>query len=202
MEKNAQIWRQKAGPIFTAVLIYSIAGILATLVGSLTPTTAMHRIDGGNILFYILGITNLVGLTLFIMALGNFGVILDERDGRSIGNVRTGSILNLIGVVLSLIPFMGWAGGIFNLIGWIMMLVGYMSLKNSPSFPAKARKGASNLFLAMIVSLTGGLIMLIFGWIPIIRVVGGIIAFILYAVAFLLMLCGWLHIKNADPDVL
>lgn len=202
MEKNTQLWRQKASPIFTAVLIYSIAAVLATLIGSIASTAAMLGIGGAKIIFLLLEAANLAGLILFILALGHFAAILDHEDSQSIGNVRTGAILNLAGVVLTLIPFMGWAGGILNIVGWVLMLVGYMALKNSASFPAQARKGASNLFLAMIISLIGGIVMLIFGWIPIIRLVVGIIVSLLYAIALVLMLCGWINVKNADPDVI
>lgn len=202
MEKNRQIWHRKASPVFTAVLIYSIAAALATLISSVVWPSAMFRMDGVLIFFYILEVVYILGLILFIIALTHFGAILDHEDSQSIGNIRTGASLNLIGVGLTLIPFMGWVGGILNILGWVLMLVGYMSLKNSVSFPAKARKGASNLFLAMIISLIGGIVMLIFGWIPIIRLVVGLIVFAVYAIAFVLMLSGWINIKDADPDVM
>lgn len=148
MENNVQVWRQKVRPVFTSVLIYSIASILITIIGAIAMVkigmleTAGFKILWGTVAFkipyYILGTAAFAGKILFIITLGYFGAILEKK---AVGNVRLGMILLLVGLAIALIPHVGWGGKtLFIIAGWIMMLVGYMSLKNSPTFPQKREK--------------------------------------------------------------
>jgi hypothetical protein len=135
----------------------------------------------------------IIGYLLYIKGLIDFTSILKNEDNKAMKNVRNGAILMIAATVFSL-DFIGFPGiliAIINIVGFILMLVGYSKLKNSPTFHAQARVGATKLFLAMILSLVGAIL----GIIPLI---GGIINGILSIIAFILVLLGWNSIKNAE----
>lgn len=215
MEKSVQVWSQKTKNIWIGVLLYAIGGIVYGIVAGLgsglsaandlMSAAGAGSVGGGgfmNVLSYLVLAAVIVGYVLYILGLGGFREILDQKDADAIGRVRLGAILSAASYVWMLFGFWGWVSGILNIVAFVFMLLGYMALKNSSTFPAKARKGASTLFLSMILGLVAGFISLLLGWIPVVGAIIGFIAGILSLVAFILVFVGWANIKNADPAVM
>lgn len=213
MEKNLQIWAQKTKTIWIGVLLYAIGGIVYGIVAGLSSAAStasdlmsmagMSSGGGGvgfiTVLEYLLLAAVIVGYVMYILGLGKFREILDAPDATAIGKVYIGAILSAASYVWMLFGFWGWVSSVLNIVAFVFMLLGFMALKNSSTFPAKARKGASNLFISMIIGLIASVVALLLGWIP---VVGGLIPGILNLIAFIMVFVGWAQIKNADPAVL
>lgn len=204
MEKSVPNWTQVTKNIYTGVLLYQIANVLYAIISPIkgaakTAGAAMSFMSTGTIassgpgfwgiLMYILLAAIIVGYFLFLKGLGEWAPMLSPGDAKAVKQVRTGVILGLVATVIAFIPVIGWFRGIINIIAFIMMLLGYNALKNSSTFPPEAAKGASSLFIAMILSLVGAVI----GFIPLI---GGFIEMVLDIVAFFMILSGWGKIKN------
>jgi uncharacterized membrane protein len=115
---------------------------------------------------------------------------LNGEDQKSIGKVRIAYILLLISVAVDFIPLMGWVSTVLGIIAFIYMLLGYSALKNSTTFPELARKGASLLFVALILLIVG----YVLDFIPI---VGDVLEGILSIVAYILTFLGGKKIKDA-----
>jgi hypothetical protein len=207
MENNLSRWSQATKMIYQGVLLYSLSSVLyslfsmingwvsgaASLMEFATSGTVSAGIGFLDVIEWIFLLAIIVGYFLFFKGLTDFRPQLQQADGAAIGRVRLGVLLGIIGSVVSFIPVIGFLGGILSLIGFIMMLIGYNALKGSATFPVKARSGASTLFIAMILSLVGGIL----AFIPLI---GGVIAFIMNVVVFFMVLSGWAAIKNSTPD--
>ena len=131
------------------------------------------------------------GYWLFIKSLDIFKGQVNVVDAPRIGSIRTATILSIVGVIVAVIPVISFVGGILNLIAWILLLLAYSGLKNSVTFPEGARRGASKLFLAMILGIIGWVI----GLIPLI---GSAIETILEIVAFFMVLSGWKCISQSE----
>lgn len=198
-------WSQQTKKIYNGVLLYSIAGIIYAIFEPIndlqdTANTFSSLADGGgkstfgdsDVVKYSLLACIIIGYFLFLKGLKVFATLLEPADQTALGKVRTGVILSLIATGVDFIPFFGWAAGILNIIAFILMIIGYAALKNSPTFPDKARKGASRLFISMILLIIGGLL----GFIPI---AGGFIEMIFDIIAFIMVLSGWKTIKNSTP---
>ncbi|MDR1602735.1 MAG: hypothetical protein LBS42_09960 [Tannerella sp.] len=206
MTKNEQ-WSKETAAIFNGVLLYSIAGVLHSI---LSPIEALYSFgdtlssfgtgeglagaSAFTVFTYILSAGIIGGYILFLLGLSGFARILEPNDSASVGKIRTGVILGLIATGVGFIPLIGWiVGGILNIIAFIMMLIAYSALKNSRTFPAGARRGAGSLFTSQILLIIG----VVLGWIPF---VGGIFRGILNIIAFILLLTGWATIKNTQPE--
>jgi uncharacterized membrane protein len=200
---NKTLWSQQTKKIFNGILLFSIAWIaygifepiesLFSGIGTLASFSGASDPTGGagtalSIITYLLLIGIGLGYILTIVGLGNFGNILDEADKKAVGSVRTAFILALIAVVLDFLPLPGIIGGIVYLIAVILMLVGYGKLKKSSSFPGG--KGASTLFVAMIL--------IVVGWVlDFIPLIGDWMEALLTIIAYIMTLVGWNKIKNA-----
>lgn len=205
MENLQQSWKQTTASLYKAVLIFTVAGIASsvfTFVLAITATASVIAAfssgeisTGGLGLWSVLNIAAAVavvyGYWLFIRSLDLFREMVDPADAPCIGSIRSATILSLVGVVLACIPLIGIVGGIVNLIAWIMLLIAYSNLKDSATFPEGARKGASKIFVAMILGVIGWVV----GWIPI---VGAVIALILSIVSFFMVLSGWRCIADSE----
>jgi len=194
-------WSQETKKIFNGILLYSLGGIAYGIldpIDSLMSAGEMVGVtSGGGIistLCYILLAAIIIGYVLTFLGLTGFRKILELNDATAIGKVRTAFILAIIAAGVSFIPLMGWAAGILNIIAFILMLLGYSALKTSTTFPELARKGASTLFVALILLLVGAII----GFIPF---VGGIIEGVLSIIAYIMTLLGWKKIVNAATQV-
>lgn len=217
MEKNQQIWADKTNAIWVGVLLYAIGGLVYGVVAgiqSLTSTVgdiasfasggSMGSSGGGfwSFLTYLTLAAVIVGYALFVIGLKNWRDILGDDDSRAVKKIYNGAILAAIAYVWLLVGFWGWIASVLNVISFILMLMGYMALKNSSTFPAKGRKGASNLFISMILSLIAGILVLVLGWIPLVGLVISAIAGIMSLIAFILIFVGWAQIKSANPEEL
>jgi len=171
-----------------------IAGFLYSLFGSLASAAGLFGSGGFlSVLKWICFVGLIGGYVLYLKGLGDFGNILGEADAAAVGKIRLGVILGIVAVVVGIIPVAGWIiGGILNIIAFIVMIMGFSALKGSATFPVKARSGASNLFMAMILNVVATVL----GWIPLI---GGVIGGIVGLIAFILIFVGWNNIKNANP---
>ncbi|MCL2561316.1 MAG: hypothetical protein FWE10_03220 [Rikenellaceae bacterium] len=225
MDKNLQHWQQKTNPIWIAVLLFAIGGALypfassfhsvsssvtglANTAAAFTGGKAVSTFSIWGLLKWVFLLAALAGYALFIISLGNFRTILDAKDGEAVGKVRTGALLHVVAYLCLFLGMLFWTkffticSSIVSIIAFIMMLMGYSALKNSSTFPAKARKGASHLFLSMILSVVAIGLILLLGWIPILGAVIVLIAGIIALIAYIFVFVGWAAIKNADPKVL
>lgn len=200
MEKNLQIWMQKTNAIWLGVMLFGIGGVISiSTTGNLAPLLVGKGVYG--FIMFLALTCIIVGYALYIMAIKSFREILESDDYNAVGKVYIGAILVAIAYVWLFLGFWEWVSTALRIIAFLFMLMGYMQLKNSPTFPVKARKGASNLFMAMILALIGCVLTFLI-WIPVLGYVIVAIASIFTLVSYVLIFIGWAQIKNADPDQL
>lgn len=190
-------WKSTTAQMYRGVLVYSLCGVASSIA---SPIVTAHAVSsfvnngstgGSSVILTLLGVAILVGYVLFFLGLKDFRTVVNPADAPAVGKVYTAVILNIIGYVLKLIPIISIIGGIINIVAFIIMLLGYSALKNSATFPERARKGASHLFVAMILSLVGTIL----AWIPLIGIIGSICNL----VAFILTILGWKAIADSEP---
>ncbi|MDR1338455.1 MAG: hypothetical protein LBK58_00090 [Prevotellaceae bacterium] len=199
------LWNRTTKSVFTGVLVYSIAGIVHTVLGPIADLAdgfSFMAMMGGVDSSSMDGVSNMdnlaivaiiVGYFLFLQGLKGFSGILNSQDGAQVKKIRNGVILGIVAAGLDFIPLMGIVSGIVNIIAFIIMLMAYSALKNSATFPPQARRGAGTLFTSQILIIIG----VVLGWIPLI---GGLFEFILSGIAYILVLVGWSTIKKANPE--
>lgn len=184
-------WKTTTKQIFTGVMLYSLCGLFDGFVD------VMDFIFDGfwGVLSTILSLAIIVGYILYFIGLKNFKYVVKEPDAPVVNKIYKSVILVIIGCVVGFIPLIGgFVSGILNIIAFIMMMIAYNKLRKSPTFPELARKGASLLFTAMILSIIGA----VFGIIPL---VGAIIAAIFNIISFIMVLVGWKRIAADDMPV-
>ncbi|MDR0421260.1 MAG: hypothetical protein LBH30_07435 [Prevotellaceae bacterium] len=203
---NRNSWFEITKKIFLGVLLYSVANVLYTIVDPISSLASFGSnvdslLNGGssglsgiaaffNILTYVLLAGILIGYALFLLGLTNFSKLLEGSDRNAAESVRNGALVMIIGAIVDFF-ISGFIGIILYIVGFILMLLGYSKLKSSPTFPEKARNGASKLFTAMLLSLVGAILWLI-------PIVGGFINAILGIIAFFFILSGWASIRDAE----
>ena len=195
---TSEQWSQETKKIFNGILLYSFAGIAHGILDPIDSLMSMGKMfgassGGGTIstLCYIALAGIIGGYVLTFLGLSGFKNILKTEDAASISKIRTAFVLALVGAAVSFIPLMGWVGGILNIIAFILMLMGYSALKKSATFPELARKGASLLFVAVILLIVGAIL----DFIP---VAGGVLNGIFSIIAYIMTLLGWKKIVNAE----
>lgn len=178
-----QIWCNIAAAVFALIGVLTIAGDIASgdLFGALVW-------DTWDTLGLIANLGAIYGFWVFFSNLKPWQAIVAQEDAKAVGNIYTATLLQMIAIVLTYIPFVGLIAGILNIIAWVMLLIAYSNLKNSATFPAK--EGAGKIFTAMILSVVGAII----AWIPIIGLIGSFLAI----VALVMTLNGWKAIANAE----
>ena len=178
-----QIWCNIAAAVFALIGVLTIAGDIASgdLFGALVW-------DTWDTLGLIANLGAIYGFWVFFSNLKPWQAIVAQEDAKAVGNIYTATLLQMIAIVLTYIPFVGLVAGILNIIAWVMLLIAYSNLKNSATFPAK--EGAGKIFTAMILSVVGAII----AWIPIIGLIGSFLAI----VALVMTLNGWKAIANAE----
>lgn len=208
MENLVQKWTDTTAKIYQGVLFYTIAKLLYGLFDSINDLVSgvgnlMSLAERGTFDMSIgfwdvvcwLCLAGLIyGYYLFLTNLSVFRTIVSPEDSKAVGNIRTAVILGIVAAALYFIPLLGWVGWILDIISIVLMLMGYSALKNSLTFPAKAKEGASKLFTAMILNIVAAIL----SWIPL---VGWIFALVLNIVAFFMILSGWAAIKNSRPHI-
>lgn len=205
MMENVQSWKQTTAALYKAVLIFTWSGIvlsiftgIAAMTGALKVVSALaagETLGMGFGLWDILKIVATVGVIygywLFIQSLGGFRTLVNPVDAPRVGSLRTATMLQIVAAILSVIPFVSLIGGILSIVAWIMLLLAYSALKESVTFPEMARRGASKIYIAMILGIIGWIV----GWVPIL---GWLAAFILAIVSFFMILSGWKCISLSD----
>lgn len=189
-------WSQTTKQIYNGVLIYSLCGVAKSIVDPIVnATSAMSMLTGGSSSSFnfgtVLSIAIIFGYVYFFLGLKKFRTVVDAADESAVKKVYLAVLLNIIAYVVALIPLMGIIGKIISIVAFIYMMIGFAGMKNSSTFPVKARKGASNLFVAMILSIVGTVL----GWLPLI---GGVIGAIPNIISFILIIVGWKKISKAE----
>lgn len=180
-----QVWCNIAAAIFAFIAVISAVGDLAS--GDLFGAVAWGFWDWMEL---AASIGALYGFWVFFSNINPWKALVANEDAKTVGNIYTATMLQMIAIVLAFIPFVGIVGIILNIVAWFMLLLAYSNLKNSATFPAGAKQGASKIFTAMILNL----IALVIGWIPIIGIIGSILSII----AFFMTLSGWKCIANSE----
>ena len=194
MELTNSAWKNATSKIFTGVLLFSLSGIaggiLAAILGFILKSLTLV-----SIIVLIAGIASILGYVLYVLGLGNFKNILAGEDAAAISKVWLAAILALAGSVITvlttLIPGIGIIGTIAAIAAYVLNLLGFMALKNSQTFPALAKAGASKLFLAYILYLVGAISAFI---------LPSFISSIINLVALVMILIGWANIKNTTLE--
>ena len=203
--ENVQSWKQTTAALYKAVLIFTWSGIVLSIFSGIAAVTGAAKMvsslaSGGDIGFSfgtwdILKIVATVGVLygywLFLQSLGVFRALVNPVDAPRVSSIRTATVLQIIAAVLSVIPFVSIIGGILSIVAWIMLLLAYSALKDSVTFPELARRGASKIYIAMILGIIGWIV----GWVPI---VGWLAAFILSIISFFMILSGWKSISLSE----
>lgn len=192
---NVQLYNKTTKLIFTAVLVYAIASIIApltNLLGGLQSgvNEVSGALGGGSsggfyvILRWLINIAMLCGTGLFVWGLFNLKSIVDGPEAQDAVNlVFIAAALATLGAVLGF--FMG--GIILGLLGIavaVLYILGYNKMKTAAGLPEPAKQGANLLFVGAILQVVGAVL----GLIPLI---GGILSFIVFIVAFVLYIIGW-----------
>lgn len=200
------IWRVQAGAVLNGLLFLTLAGLVGNIfeaIGSADEQVDLARSfmngdlsdnfkpDGWDMASWMMMLLEVFGYILYYNGLKQFAKIQDTQDAACILNVRTGTILTMVGIIIGHIPMLGWLPKlILVIVGFVKMLQGYKGLKNSSSFPAT--NGAATLHSALILQLIGILI----GLLP---VFGDIIESIIDIIVFFMIIDGWRTIKNTVP---
>lgn len=192
IDRNA--WMTVTKQMYYGVLIYSICGVLANVVGPVNAVSSGISMisgnggGGGGVFNILISLAIIAGYVMFFLGLKDFRNVVNIQDRDAVQKLFTATIISIVGYVLGLIPVIGWLlKGICVIVSCIMMLIGYSSLRKSQSFPGLACDGASKLYTAMILSIIGAVI----GFIPL---VGGVIGGILDIIAFVMIIIGWKRI--------
>lgn len=148
---------------------------------------AVLRLSAGlnsNILSSIVAI---IAFIIYLKALGKAGSSSDMNVSGGISKLKTAIILGLIGVIITIIPLIGWiVGPILAIIAFIFEYMAYGMFKNAETLGNEGRAGAGKLQLSMILLIVGAIV----GLIPLIGVVGGLIDLF----ALILVFNGWYKI--------
>ncbi|NDW19493.1 hypothetical protein D0T53_11310 [Dysgonomonas sp. 216] len=210
MEQSVLLrWQETTKQIYQGVLLYTLANLLYSIFDSINSLVSgasnlmsfaeSGTVDTGigflDVICWIFLAGLIYGYYLFLKGLDKFKPMLSVADAEAVGKIRLAVILAIVAAVVDFIPFLGWVGTIINIVSFIMMMIGYSALKNSPTFPNKARNGASKLFTAMILMIVAA----VFGFIPFI---GWVFALVLDIIVFFMILSGWATIKNSTPDTI
>lgn len=193
---DGSAWTSVTKQMYYGVLIYSLCGVLANVIGPInTLSSGLSMISGnggggGGTFNIIISLAIIAGYVMFFLGLKDFRNVVNIQDKDAVQKLFTATILSIVGYLLGLIPVAGWLlKGICVIVSCIMMLMGYSALKKSQTFPAIAREGASKLHTAMVLSIIGAVI----GLIPL---VGGVIGGILDIIAFIMIILGWKKIAS------
>ncbi len=210
MNTNQQSWAVVTKGIFTAVLIFSFGSILAGIVSAIggvadTVSDAMDFVSSGTIsagpsffeiLSWLLTAAVVVGYVLYILGLGKLGAILKDGDSKAIGYVRIGALILIVGSICNFfLP--AFVVYIANIIAYVLMFMGFSTLKKSTAIDAVAAKGFGRLYMAMLLTLLGAAISLLFTWIPFLGSFFAFVVLVLNVIAFILIILGWKAVKDA-----
>lgn len=197
------VWRSKAASILNAIILITLASVakqildyisslndVGTFLDILDGQSASFAPDQWDIMGYFATLLIVIGYFMYLSSLRAFSVLQIGEAQVGVLKIRSGIAWSLVAVFVDYIPLIGGIFSfIFNIVAFFVMLGGYGRLRSSSNFPLKARSGAATLYSSMIVGLIGTLL----GLIPI---MGAIFGGIFSLIAFIMLLCGWVTIKN------
>lgn len=205
-EKDWRIYASSVRSSIVVIMLFSIVksvvdfvGGLGSAVGDLMSFIESGTVDLGTDMFDIIGYvaTFIIVIVYFtyMSGLGSFAKIqANEDDARGVRRIRSGMVWTLLATLVDYIPTVGgFISFLFLFIAFFVLLSGYSKLKNSLTFPVKARRGASVLFGSMFVQLIGNILDLI-------PIVGDLLETLFSFIAFCMVLNGWKKIKKADVN--
>lgn len=195
---TTELWTNSTKKIYLGVMSYYLCDILASFLGLVNNASSFASFVGGGgssnssgeIFEFIAKAAVIAGAVFIFLGLKEFRDVVDKADKANVSRLYNAVILLFVGSIVDFIPLLGWVAGILNIIAMILMLMSFSSLKESQTFPTLARKGASQLFIAMILSIVA----IVVGWIPFIGVIG--IVFSIIALVFIIN--GWKNISRQE----
>ncbi len=208
-------WQTTVGNITTGIWFYTLGGIFAgvfsTIALAIDPNGAMESFMSifsdeevaespfaviGDSLDYLCNLMVIIGYYFFYSSIIKFGRLQkDVADKAAAEKIKMSYVYLIIGAVLAYIPLIGGLlKFVFVIISYVQLLSGYSALKHSSTQLPEARKGASTLFSATIVTLIGGIL----GCLPLL---GDSIEGIFTFIAFFMVLSGWNAIRRGAPEV-
>ncbi len=134
-------------------------------------------------------VVSIFGLILFFIGLKKLKDGLDPAGQRAVSMLIIAAIVGFVGLIIDLIPLVGWLAIIILMLAFIIELVGFLRLKASETIGDKGKSGAGLLVISMVLVVIAAL----FWFIP---VVGGIISSILSLAALFLVFYGWQRIQS------
>ena len=171
-KKQIQLWDETTQKISKHVLLLAIAGMVASFFGMFLGTIA----DMANVCV-------IVGYAFLTVRLETLMALSDEADVAALKKVSLGILLFFLGVILKMIPAVGF---VFGPLAWIaayvFMLMGFSALKNSESFADNGGMGL--LFIAAILGIVGSVFIII-------PLVGKILGNLVLLGMYVLILLGW-----------
>lgn len=171
-KKQIQLWDETTQKISKHVLLLAIAGMVASLFGMFLGTIA----DMANVCV-------IVGYAFLAVRLETLMVLSDDADVASLQKVRLGILLFFLGVILRMIPVVGFVlGPLAWIAAYVFMLLGFSALKKSESFADNG--GMSLLFIAAVLGIAGSVFVII-------PLVGKILGNLLFLAMYILILMGW-----------
>lgn len=206
---NSQLWKTTTGNLYKAVLIFTWAAIAVAVVGFIgglvgVASSVVSIANGGSggsgfgfwdALKLLASLALIYGYWLFLQSLEVFTGLVHADDRAAVGSLRTGTIVMIVGVLICCIPFLGVAGsvvgGIVKIVAWVLLLLAYAKLKESATFPEKARTGAKKIYTAMLLSVIAIVVALI-------PLLGALVALVLSVIAFVMTLSGWKCISQSE----
>lgn len=200
MENNSN-WASVTGNLYKGVLIQVLCNIAVAIFAFIGGLSAFGDLANGDFAGAVTwgfwdymelaaSIGAIYGFWMFFSNLNPWKRLADPADAKAISSIYIATLLQIIAIIFSFIPFVGIVGTILSIVAWVMLLLAYSNLKNSATFPEMARAGAGKIFTAMILNLVG----LVICWIPII----GFISVILSIFALVFTLNGWKLISKAE----
>ncbi|MBQ0080324.1 MAG: hypothetical protein KBS95_02070 [Alistipes sp.] len=174
MEEKLLQWNRTTAAIYKNVLLYSVAGVVASLFG-IIPLCGWIA-DIASVLL-------IAGFVAFYMRVKDLALLASEQDAAALNKLSNGVCIFLLAKMLVYIPAIGslFLGPIAMVVAFVLMLLAYNSLKKSETFPNAC--GMKTLSLALILGVVGAVLAII----PLIGIVGKIIIL----VAYIMIILGW-----------
>lgn len=184
-----QQWKSTVMNIIYSIIIYAVAGILAGVFGAFGTLNST-----ANALKWVFFIIEIGGFVWYFMNLTKFITLQkNDADSAAVSGVRLAYIISIVGVLLSMIPAVGWIFGLIcSIVSLVLLIINFGKLSNSTILPQGAKEGANLLKVSVIVSLVGAVL----GIIP---AVGWIFALLCGIVSIVLLFMGWSKVAANAP---
>lgn len=190
---DIRIWNKETRQAYVGTLLYSLLGIVAAILtpfavlGSVAKSLSSGQSSGGGmgILLAIVEIGIIFGYVIFFLAIKDLKTEAEGEEKSAFKKIYLSIIFDILAAIFGIFH-LGIVAGILGLLSCILLISAYSSLKTSrviSELSPSATSGFGLLFTAEILILVA----IFLGWIPIIK----IIAAILKAIAWILILLGW-----------